>query len=108
MHYPDTYDLCAKSQSLTFDVRPADSEPMLALRSPSSGPGSPLSDHSDTSCSSPDVKRCSAATLAAQQRVRRPLNAFIIWTKEERRRLAQLNPDLENTDLSKMLGTALR
>ena len=106
MHYPDTYALCAKNKNMTFEVRTADSEPML--QSPSSGPCSPLSDHSDTSCSSPDVKRCSAAALAAQQRVRRPLNAFIIWTKEERRRLAQLNPDLENTDLSKMLGTALR
>ncbi|CAL8398786.1 unnamed protein product [Arctogadus glacialis] len=104
MHYPDTYDLCAKNKSMTFEVRPADPEPMLEMQSPSSGTCSPLSEHSDTSCSSPDVKRCSAAALAAQQRVRRPLNAFIIWTKEERRRLAQLNPDLENTDLSKMLG----
>lgn len=66
--------------------------------SPSSGPSSPLSVNSDSSCTSPEVNS------SAQQRVRRPLNAFIIWTKEERRRLAQLNPDLENTDLSKILG----
>ncbi|KAM4605940.1 SRY-box transcription factor 32 [Polymixia lowei] len=71
---------------------------MSEMRSPGSGPSSPLSVNSDTSCSSPDAK------TSAQQRVRRPLNAFIIWTKEERRRLAQLNPELENTDLSKILG----
>ncbi|XP_037613521.1 transcription factor Sox-17-alpha-like [Sebastes umbrosus] len=67
--------------------------------SPGSGPCSPLSVNSDSSCASPEA-RCASE----QQRVRRPLNAFIIWTKEERRRLAQLNPDLENTDLSKILG----
>ena len=72
------------------------------LRSPSSGPSSPLSVNSDSSCTSPEPKSASP-----QQRVRRPLNAFIIWTKEERRRLAQLNPDLENTDLSKILGKGL-
>uniref|UniRef100_A0A3P9NJU6 SRY-box transcription factor 32 n=2 Tax=Poecilia reticulata TaxID=8081 RepID=A0A3P9NJU6_POERE len=72
---------------------------MSEVRSPSSGPSSPMSVHSESSCASPEAK--SAPT---QQRVRRPLNAFIIWTKEERRRLAQLNPDLENTDLSKILG----
>ncbi|XP_012708573.3 SRY-box transcription factor 32 [Fundulus heteroclitus] len=74
-------------------------EPMSDVRSPSSGPSSPLSIHSESSCASPEPK-----SAPAQQRVRRPLNAFIIWTKEERRRLAQLNPDLENTDLSKILG----
>nr|CBN82089.1 SRY-box containing gene 32 [Dicentrarchus labrax] len=72
---------------------------MTDVRSPCSGPSSPLSVNSDSSCTSPEAKSASA-----QQRVRRPLNAFIIWTKEERRRLAHLNPDLENTDLSKILG----
>ncbi|GAA6106218.1 SRY-box transcription factor 32 [Tachysurus ichikawai] len=65
---------------------------------PVSGPSSPTSAESELSCSSPETKP------TAEGRVRRPLNAFIIWTKEERRRLAQLNPDLENTDLSKILG----
>ncbi|XP_062849603.1 SRY-box transcription factor 32 [Trichomycterus rosablanca] len=63
-----------------------------------SGPCSPTSVESEVSCSSPESK------ATTETRVRRPLNAFIIWTKEERRRLAQLNPDLENTDLSKILG----
>ncbi|XP_056128336.1 SRY-box transcription factor 32 [Rhinichthys klamathensis goyatoka] len=70
----------------------------VASRCPVSGPSSPVSVGSESCCSSPEAK-----TLA-EARVRRPLNAFIIWTKEERRRLAQLNPDLENTDLSKILG----
>lgn len=65
---------------------------------PVSGPYSPTSAESELSCSSPETKP------TPETRVRRPLNAFIIWTKEERRRLAQLNPDLENTDLSKILG----
>ncbi|KAG9274052.1 SRY-box transcription factor 32 [Astyanax mexicanus] len=68
---------------------------VMQLEQPEPFPQSPQSGESELSCSSPDGKA---------PRVRRPLNAFIIWTKEERRRLAQLNPELENTDLSKILG----
>lgn len=47
---------------------------------------------------------CSTDTSKTSEKIKRPLNAFILWSKKRRRVIANENPQMHNFDISRKLG----